>query len=162
MSTDISVDEAKDLICQLCRNFYQQGWVSGTGGGISMKAGDKIVMAPSGVQKERMEPDDMFVLDAQGNVLHTPVTRPPPYKAPKLSECAPLFTAVSDSGWWGSSHMPEQSQLLYSSLYNQLFQYGCSHTPSSDSLSHCSLQHPPSLQQLQHTAHEAPQAPFRT
>jgi len=94
MSTDISVDEAKDLICQLCRNFYQQGWVSGTGGGISMKAGDKFVMAPSGVQKERMEPDDMFVLDAQGNVLHTPVTRPPPYKPPKLSECAPLFTAA--------------------------------------------------------------------
>lgn len=95
--TGISVDEAKDLICQLCRNFYQQGWVSGTGGGISMKAGDKIVMAPSGVQKERMEPDDMFVLDQAGNVLHTPVARPPPYKAPKLSECAPLFTAVSNT-----------------------------------------------------------------
>lgn len=91
----ISVEEAKDLICQLCRNFYSQGWVSGTGGGISMKAaGDTIVMAPSGVQKERMEPEDMFVLDAQGNVLHTPVARPPPYKPPKLSECAPLFTAV--------------------------------------------------------------------
>lgn len=62
-----------------------------------MKAGDKIVMAPSGVQKERMEPDDMFVLDQAGNVLHMPVARPPPYKAPKLSECAPLFTAVSHS-----------------------------------------------------------------
>jgi len=94
--TDISVDEAKDLICQMCRNFYNQGWVSGTGGGISMRAGDKIVMAPSGVQKERMEPADMFVLDAQGNILHTPEARPPPYKPPKLSECAPLFTAVSN------------------------------------------------------------------
>jgi hypothetical protein len=94
----VSVDEAKDLICELCRNFYTQGWVSGTGGGISMKAeGDKIVMAPSGVQKERMEPDDMFVLDAAGNVLHMPVARPPPYKPPKLSECAPLFTAVRGS-----------------------------------------------------------------
>lgn len=73
-----------------------------------MKAGDKIVMAPSGVQKERMEPDDMFVLDAQGNVLHTPVTRPPPYKPPKLSECAPLFTAVSNCSWhqlWFGAHV---------------------------------------------------------
>lgn len=94
----VSVEEAKDLICQMCRNFYSQGWVSGTGGGISMRAeGDKIVMAPSGVQKERMEPEDMFVLDAQGNVLHTPTARPPPYKPPKLSECAPLFTAVGGS-----------------------------------------------------------------
>lgn len=45
-----------------------QGWVSGTGGGISVKAGDKIVMAPSGVQKERMKPADMFVLDSAGRV----------------------------------------------------------------------------------------------
>jgi hypothetical protein len=60
-------------------------------------AGGTIVMAPSGVQKERMEPRDMFVLDAAGNVLHTPEARPPPYKPPKLSECAPLFTAVRGS-----------------------------------------------------------------
>eukprot|EP00879_Flechtneria_rotunda_P021292 GHRR01022435.1.p1 GENE.GHRR01022435.1~~GHRR01022435.1.p1 ORF type:complete len:105 (+),score=16.62 GHRR01022435.1:408-722(+) len=96
MTVSIDVDEAKQLICELCRLFYDQGWVSGTGGGISIKAGDSIVMAPSGVQKERMEPRDMFVLDAQGNVLHTPEARSPPYKPPKLSECAPLFTAVSD------------------------------------------------------------------
>jgi ribulose-5-phosphate 4-epimerase/fuculose-1-phosphate aldolase len=55
------------------------------------------VQAPSGVQKERMEARDMFVLDQAGNVVHTPEPRPPPYKAPKLSECAPLFTAVSQS-----------------------------------------------------------------
>lgn len=55
---------------------------------------ERIVMAPSGVQKERMEPRDMFVLDSQGNVLHTPEARPPPYRPPKLSECQPLFTSV--------------------------------------------------------------------
>jgi methylthioribulose 1-phosphate dehydratase/enolase-phosphatase E1 len=97
-----TVDEAKGLICDLCRLFYDQGWVGGTGGGISMKAlaqdgSERIVMAPSGVQKERMEPRDMFVLDNQGNVLHTPEARPPPYRPPKLSECQPLFTAVGDS-----------------------------------------------------------------
>jgi methylthioribulose 1-phosphate dehydratase/enolase-phosphatase E1 len=95
----ISVDEAKQLICELCANFYGQGWVSGTGGGISMQAaGGTIVMAPSGVQKERMEPRDMFVLDAAGNVLHTPEARPPPYKPPKLSECAPAPPAPVATG----------------------------------------------------------------
>lgn len=59
-----------------------------------MKAGQHIVMAPSGVQKERMEPRDMYVLDEQGNVVHAPEARPPPYRPPKLSECAPLFTAA--------------------------------------------------------------------
>ncbi len=90
----ISVDEAKSLICELCRLFYDQGWVSGTGGGISVKAHDAIVMAPSGVQKERMQPDDMFVLDSKGDVIHTPELKPPPNRPPKLSECSPLFMAV--------------------------------------------------------------------
>ena len=84
------------LVAELCSNFYNQGWVSGTGGGISVKAeGGMIVMAPSGVQKERMQVDDMFVLDPQGNVVHTPAAKPYPARPPKLSECCPLFMAVS-------------------------------------------------------------------
>ena len=89
-----TVEEAKALVCDLCRNLYAGGHVSGTGGGISIRVGEAIVMAPSGVQKERMEAQDMFVLDARGGVVHTPEARPPPYKAPKLSECAPLFMSV--------------------------------------------------------------------
>jgi len=43
-----SVEEAKHLVADLCRHFYTQGWVSGTGGGISIRAaGGRIVMAPS-------------------------------------------------------------------------------------------------------------------
>ena len=41
-----------------------------------------------------MRAEDMFVLDAAGEVLHTPEARPPPHKPPKLSECAPLFMSV--------------------------------------------------------------------
>lgn len=43
-----TVEEAKNLICELCATYYTQGWVSGTGGGMSIKVGDRIVMAPSG------------------------------------------------------------------------------------------------------------------
>jgi len=88
--------EAKALVCELCRSFYSLGWVSGTGGGLSIKVGDRIVMAPSGVQKERMAPDDLFILDgASGEVVEAPVAKPPPARPPKLSECAHLFMAVS-------------------------------------------------------------------
>eukprot|EP00798_Chlamydomonas_sp_ICE-L_P022241 gene22241-29310_t len=91
----VTVDAAKDLVAELCRLFYDQGWVGGTGGGISVKASDgRIVMAPSGVQKERMQSDDMYVLDTQGEILETPVEKPPPARAPKLSECSPLFMAA--------------------------------------------------------------------
>ncbi|KAK9825411.1 hypothetical protein WJX81_002858 [Elliptochloris bilobata] len=89
-----TVEEAKALICEICKNLYAQGAVSGTGGGMSIKLDDTIVMAPSGVQKERMEPADMFVLNAAGGVLEHPKPRPAPYKPPKLSECSPLFMAA--------------------------------------------------------------------
>lgn len=117
------VEEAKALVAELCAGLYGQGHVSGTGGGISIKvptpAGDRIVMAPSGVQKERMRAQDMYVLDgASGAVLHTPEARPPPYKAPKLSECAPLFMSVRGCGraawesgpavWSQSVHLRER------------------------------------------------------
>jgi methylthioribulose 1-phosphate dehydratase/enolase-phosphatase E1 len=84
----MDVIETKRLICDLCKQFYDLGWVSGTGGGISIKTDDKIVMAPSGVQKERMQPDDMFVLNENGDIVEKP------NKDLKLSECCPLFMSA--------------------------------------------------------------------
>jgi len=77
--------EARELVCELCRHFYRLGWASGTGGGISIKDKGRIYMAPSGVQKERLEPGDIFVLDEDGGVLEEPG------QGAKLSQCAPLF-----------------------------------------------------------------------
>lgn len=50
-------------ICALCRKFYNHGWVTGTGGGVSIRDGKHIFIAPSGVQKELLRPTDMFVMD---------------------------------------------------------------------------------------------------
>jgi methylthioribulose-1-phosphate dehydratase len=50
-------------ISELCRKFYNLGWVTGTGGGVSIRHGDHIFLAPSGVQKEMMQPTDMFVMN---------------------------------------------------------------------------------------------------
>ena len=50
--TSTDPDHPANLICTLCRNFYSQGWVTGTGGGISIVKDDHIFIAPSGVQKE--------------------------------------------------------------------------------------------------------------
>jgi methylthioribulose 1-phosphate dehydratase/enolase-phosphatase E1 len=48
-------------------------------------------MTPSGVQKERIQPEDIFVLDVHGNMLSVPSRKPGTLRAPKLSECSPLF-----------------------------------------------------------------------
>ncbi|CAI9757032.1 unnamed protein product [Fraxinus pennsylvanica] len=93
------VKETKALISELCRQFYHLGWVSGTGGSITIKVHDDsipksqqlIVMSPSGVQKERMMDEDMYVLSPNGSVLSEPLAKPWPHKTPKCSDCAPLF-----------------------------------------------------------------------
>ncbi|KAH7100839.1 Methylthioribulose-1-phosphate dehydratase [Auriculariales sp. MPI-PUGE-AT-0066] len=83
-----------NLIPDLCKGFYTLGWVTGTGGGISIRSGDNIYIAPSGVQKERIQPEDIFVLP-----FNQPVPTPHadriflrrPTKPLKESACTPLF-----------------------------------------------------------------------
>jgi methylthioribulose-1-phosphate dehydratase len=82
MSTN---DTPQRVIVELCRQFYGMGWCTGTGGGISLRQDGRIYMAPSGVQKERIAEDDIFVLDEQGQVIDAPLGKL------KLTECAPLF-----------------------------------------------------------------------
>ena len=126
------VQEAKELICDLCRTLYTQGQVSGTGGGLSIKLGSGpgsvIVMAPSGVQKERMRPEDMFVLDSAGAVIHTPEARPPPYRPPKLSECAPLFLSAYELRGAGAViHGHSMNALLATLLDPQATEFRVTH-----------------------------------
>ncbi|TVU03801.1 hypothetical protein EJB05_50649, partial [Eragrostis curvula] len=68
------VRQARELVAELCRHFYTPGWLTGTGGSITVKVHDPavpladrlIVMSPSGVQKERMLAEDMYVMSADG------------------------------------------------------------------------------------------------
>ena len=82
--------ELPALICELCRQFYDLGWVSGTGGGISIRGEAGVFMAPSGVQKERIAPEDVFVLDAS-DLSACAVLKPPANPNLRVSECQPLF-----------------------------------------------------------------------
>ena len=100
----VQSDDSKhpaNLICELCKGFYALGWVrkpfvtiedieelkilpfqvTGTGGGTSIRHDDHIYIAPSGVQKERLEPSHMFVMDFKTReYLRKPAVR---------SECFP-------------------------------------------------------------------------
>ena len=82
--------EAKAIICELGRRFYDLGWVSGTGGGISIRVGDDVLMAPSGVQKELLAPEMIYTLDLDGEVR----AGPPASAGWTVSQCRPLFLAA--------------------------------------------------------------------
>lgn len=78
---------ARELVVELCRQFYDLGWVSGTGGGISVRLDERrVLVAPSGVQKERLRPGDLFVVDLDGRLLARPED-----PALRPSACTPLF-----------------------------------------------------------------------
>jgi methylthioribulose-1-phosphate dehydratase len=74
------------VIVELCRQFYSQGWVSGTGGGMSIRRDGRVFVAPSGVQKERITEEDLYVLSETGELVSGPAD---PLLKP--SACTPLF-----------------------------------------------------------------------
>jgi methylthioribulose-1-phosphate dehydratase len=82
--------ETRTLLCELLALFYDKGWVAGTGGGVCARLDDqRLLMAPTGVHKERVAPGDLFVVDDTGRVV-----RPPRRKALRLTECSAIFCAV--------------------------------------------------------------------
>ncbi|KAI8331183.1 methylthioribulose-1-phosphate dehydratase [Chlamydoabsidia padenii] len=101
-----------NLIPELCRLFYSLGWVTGTGGGISIRNGEHVYIAPSGVQKERMVSDDLFVLALQDRTL----IRQPPVLKP--SACTPLFyNAYSMRAAGACIHTHSQNAVMATLLF---------------------------------------------
>lgn len=93
---------ARRRVCELCQHLYELGWASGTGGGFSLRQGDRLYVAPSGVPKERIAPEEVFVLDLDGKIVAAGQPSPSGVgglgTTPtggdgklKLSACTPLF-----------------------------------------------------------------------
>lgn len=89
--TVVYVSDNREILCELLRLFYDKGWVSGTGGGICALDGPgRLLLAPTGVHKERVLPEDLFVVDVDtGEIIEhaaDPMLRP--------SECSEIFRAI--------------------------------------------------------------------
>jgi methylthioribulose-1-phosphate dehydratase len=104
----------RELLVELLRAFYGKGWVSGTGGGICGPAdGGGLLLAPTGVHKERVQPDEFFTVDpADGRILRSPANtdlRP--------SECNSIFCmAARERGARSVVHSHALSALLAGDL----------------------------------------------
>jgi methylthioribulose-1-phosphate dehydratase len=121
--------QARRRVCELCRQLYELGWASGTGGGFSLRQGERIYVAPSGVPKERIAPEEVFVLDQEGRVLRSGqpsadgvgglVGTVGPLK---LSACTPLFMhAYKLRGAGAVLHSHSQNACLASLLFPPVF-----------------------------------------
>src|SRR5436305_11815417 len=109
---------AASLICDPGREFYRLGWATGTGGGICIREGEQLIIAPSGVQKERMTPEQMFTVSLEGSIL-----RLPPAASLRPSECTSLFLAairLRDAGAVIHSH--SMNAMLATLLFEREFE----------------------------------------
>ncbi|KAI0301202.1 class II aldolase/adducin N-terminal [Multifurca ochricompacta] len=105
-----------NLIPELCRGFYHLGWVTGTGGGISIRDQDKVYIAPSGVQKERILPSHIFVLPFPSPDGDRIFLRRPSLNL-KESACTPLFWNAFDLRAAGSCiHTHSQNAVMVTLL----------------------------------------------
>ncbi|KAJ1993168.1 Methylthioribulose-1-phosphate dehydratase [Dimargaris cristalligena] len=93
------------LIPELGHLFYTLGWMTGTG--------DTIFVTPSGIQKERLTPSDLFLLD-----FHTRSILKAPTLPVQPSACTPLFYhcfQLRDAG--ACIHTHSQNALLVTLIY---------------------------------------------
>jgi methylthioribulose-1-phosphate dehydratase len=101
----------------LLRLFYNNGWVTGTGGGICAAfAKDQFLMAPTGVHKERVNPADLFIVDGRdGTTICSPKA-----KTLRLSECAPIFSRIiSQRGAGAVMHSHALSTVLSADISDE-------------------------------------------
>ncbi|KAH7917821.1 Methylthioribulose-1-phosphate dehydratase [Leucogyrophana mollusca] len=110
-----------NLIPELCAAFYKVGWVTGTGGGICIRTGDKVYIAPSGVQKERIQPSHIFVMpypQAEPSPHADRVFLRRPTLNLKASACTPLFWNAFDLRNAGSCiHTHSQNAVMATLLW---------------------------------------------
>ena len=80
-------ENTKEVIATLAQQFYGLGWFPGSGGSLTIRENpDRIFIAPSGVQKERIKAEDIFILNAKAQVVERP-----PLDHLRPSQCTPLF-----------------------------------------------------------------------
>ena len=104
------MSDQREFVCEMLRAFYAKGWATGTGGGIcALESPERLLLAPTGVHKELVQPDDLFVVDvASGDVVE-----PAANTGLRPSECKDVFrTIISRRGAGAVLHSHALSAVL--------------------------------------------------
>ena len=63
-------NELRRKIVEIGRIAFEKGWVAANDGNISVRLDDKRILAtPTGVSKGMMSPDDLIIVDYEGNKI---------------------------------------------------------------------------------------------
>lgn len=111
-----------NMVCSLSRQFYEKEWCVGTGGSIAIRDEETgfCYLAPSGVQKELLKPQDLFVLDGNSKEQDVYLRKP---AGLKLSDCTPIFQMLFQNFNAGAIiHTHSPNAVLTSLLYDDVFE----------------------------------------
>jgi len=68
----------KQQLVDVCHRVYAKGWVASNDGNVSARIDrDRVLCTPTGLSKGLVKPDDLCVVDLQGNKLDGPAHRKP-------------------------------------------------------------------------------------
>lgn len=113
----MSQQTAQETICSLSNQFFHKEWCLGTGGAMCIRDTNQIYVTPSGVQKELMMPQDIYILN---NNDHKDIIYRPPNL--KISDCLPLFLQCFQVDNVNAViHTHSQNAVLVSMIYGDEF-----------------------------------------
>jgi arylformamidase len=64
--------ELREELAHYCRFVYHRGLVTGTGGNLSVRFGDQVLITPSAVSLRECTPEDFIAVDLEGNKVGGP------------------------------------------------------------------------------------------
>ncbi|CAI2356416.1 unnamed protein product [Caenorhabditis sp. 36 PRJEB53466] len=79
-----------DNFTKLMVQFYELGWMRGSGGAMGCISGSKLMISPSALQKERIREQDVFVY----NISEKTEVQRPLNKRITVSSCSVLFSLI--------------------------------------------------------------------
>ena len=62
-------EKLKSEIIDVCQKMVSEGFFIGTWGNVSARAGEHIILTPSRVEYDKMQLEDLVVIDLEGNVV---------------------------------------------------------------------------------------------
>ena len=100
----MTFDTEREALADACRTLASRGLVLGTAGNVSVRAGDQVVVTPTGCAFESVSPDDMSVVELDGEPvegaptselgLHLGVYRAMEWAGSVVHTHSPMATAV--------------------------------------------------------------------
>jgi L-fuculose-phosphate aldolase len=100
----VTFDTEREALADACRTLASRGLVIGTAGNLSVRAGDQVVVTPTGCTFDGVAPEDMSVVELDGEVvegaptselgLHLGVYRAMDWAGAVVHTHSPMATAV--------------------------------------------------------------------